>query len=812
MSRTPGWVRPTIATASLVAVGAASVVLGASFTPAPAADPVTPEVFATQAFPVLQPAGYGELWAPDDSVVENSLSYEQGTRETRVDAHGVPTPGADVEDAARVLSESPDPVIDAWDFGIVGEDDPCAPADGSDIEGCPDGLRGATFSVISPDNLWAMFRANPPVEITNPYEIAHCPAAEVGANALRYSVVTNAPGAIELRYWPRGDERTVTTITVSSSPQQTTDWESGLATADNFEGDWSTLQHCATLDGLEKYVSYYYELHIEDVLGREFSSSLTRPFSLPDDRTAPEFRVTPLGQNAILASAPHRENTDVRFNVQVLDPGDTDDCSATDDHLPLVNQAVGATTVDVSAEYLAERGYQSQYTKRTSIAVYVPARATVLVCAGVYEPDRPGWQWLEAQYRYTMVLQTPDTPRPVITVGAVDLSPGYERADVSLSARWSDTGEHLACTLWSGGSAASPCGGNPHDVTRGDVWVTSNAALGGERTRFSSLLPLGSIDCYDGCVTPDTAWYTVPIKVQERPGETCGSGVIGPCPETVIGTAILRVDWMPGARGDDTWVFSPPTAGVVEHELAPLPQMDWLVTPEVVAGSSPRDSMVRFTLETDRPVDYTARLLGDCERPSAVFEQSGSITTVGKSVVFTGACAGEQYTLQVQLTDADGATNLFGGPGGLPWPDSRIVTPGLGYDVVMGQHLALKQSVDQMKVREFRVRVDGQAIAPRLPENSCVYRHDLNTPPSATLESARLGELVTVEVVVQLAEAFGSTDGTRAFCNAGVESGTPVYRMSVEVPLDDLITGVTIAAPEEAPYVAEVTLQAILPR
>src|SRR5690606_36720373 len=135
-------------------------------------------------------------------------------------------------------------------------------------------------------------------------------------------------------------------------------------------------------------------------------------------------------------------------------------------------------------------------------------------------------------------------------------------------------------------------------------------------------------------------------------------------------------------------------------------------------------------------------------------------------------------------------------PDGLPWPDSRIVTPGLGYDVVMGQRLALKHSVDQMKVRDFRVLVDGQSITPRLPENSCVYRNELSTPPSATLPDARLGELVTVEIVVQLAEAFGSTEGTRAFCNAGVDASTPVYRMSVEVPLDDLVTGVTIAAPE----------------
>lgn len=814
MSITPRWARPAIAVTSIVALGAASVVIGAFFAPAPHAGPVgptAPEAHATQAIPVLQPVGYGESWEAAGDDEESGLSYEQGWRSVRVDDLGVPMPGADIAEAARVLSESPDPVVDDWDFDLVGgPDDPCAPAVEEDAaQGCPDGIRGATFSVISPDNLWGMFRANPPVEITNPYEIAHCPAAEVGADALRYSVVTNAPGAIELRYWPRGDERSVTTITLSSSPQQTSDWENALAIADDFDGDWTTLQHCARLDGLEKHVSYYYELTVRDVLGREFVSSLTRSFGLPDDRTAPPFRVMPLGQNAILASAPHRADNEVRFNVQVIDPGDRDDCSATDDRLPLVNQAFGATTIDVSAEYLAEHGYQPQYTKRTSIAVYVPAGATVLVCAGVFEPERPGWQWLDAQYRYSMVLQTPDTPRPVLTVGAVDLEPGYERADVAITARWSDTGEHLACSLWGGGSASFPCGGGAHDVTRGDVWVTVNSTLGEGWTPFSAMLPLGSIDCYDGCVTPDTAWYSVPVKVQERPGELCGQGLVGPCPATTIGTAIIRVDWIEGSRGDDIWVFSPPVAGAVEHELAPLPQLDWLVAPEVVASSDPRSSFVRFALRADRPVEYTASLLGECERPSAVHEVSGSVTTGVEVVTFTGVCAGESYTLQVRLRDAEGNTNLFGGPGGLPWPDSRVTVPGLAYDVVMGQHLALGHSVDQMKVRDFRVRVDGQSIIPRLPENNCVYGGTLTTPPSATLEDARLGELVTVEVVVRLAEAFGSTDGTRAFCNGGVESSTPIYTLTAEVPIDDLVTGVTIAAPDDAPYVAEVTLRLV---
>ncbi|HEU4849736.1 MAG TPA: hypothetical protein VFS93_04925 [Terrimesophilobacter sp.] len=809
MSKFPRWFRPAIATASIVAVGAASVIVGSVFAmPAPSAAPTTAE------FPVLQPIGYGPTApeAPSDGVGEDGVttSPEQGTRTVPVDADGLPLPGSDIESAVGILSESPDPVVDDWDFSPVdGSDDPCSPEDGGEVEGCPEGLHGATFALISPDNLWGMLRANPPVEITNPYEIAHCPAAEVGPNALRYSIVTNAPGTIELRYWAWGEEDHPTTVDLLSSPQQTEDWESGLAEAEAFEGDWTTLQHCGILDGLEKYVRYDYELTIHDTLGREFTSSTTTPFSLPDDRTAPPFRVQPLGRNAILASAPHRDGTEVRFNVQVIDPGDADDCTATDDRLPLVDQSRGATTVDVSAEYLADHGYLPRYTKRTSLGVYVPSGSTVLVCAGVYEPDRPGWLWHEAQYRYSMVVQTPGTPRPTITLDELDLRSGYEHAKTSIVAQWEGTGSHLSCTLLSASSdTPRTCGADPHDVTRGDVWVTTEATLNGDwRTDWSALLPLGSIDCYDGCDTPETAWYSVPVKLQQRPGELCGSGVVGPCPATTIGSARLRVDWTAGIRGTDTWVFSPPRAGAVEHELDPLPQMDWLVTPTFSASSDPRSSFVQFTLEVDRPVSYTAKLLGACSRSgSSGFEVSGE-TAAGTSVVFAGACPGEAYSVQVALTDEEGNTNVFGGPGGNPWPDSRIIVPGYRYNVVLGQRLGLKESVDQTKVRQFRVKVDGQYIEPNLPADDCIYGNESYLPPSAVLENARLSESVTVEVTVQLAESWGSTAGTRAYCDAGYDSAAPVYQFTQELPLDDLLAGVTIAAPDDAPYVAEVILR-----
>src|SRR5690606_20137421 len=118
------WLRPVMATASVVALGAASVVVGSFFASAPATEQGTARAFAE--FPVLQPVAYGDGWPPDSD--ETPLSAEQGSRRIAVDAEGVPDPGAGVRDAAEVLSASPDPVVDDWGIDPVdGTDDPCAP-------------------------------------------------------------------------------------------------------------------------------------------------------------------------------------------------------------------------------------------------------------------------------------------------------------------------------------------------------------------------------------------------------------------------------------------------------------------------------------------------------------------------------------------------------------------------------------------------------------------------------------------------------------------------------------------------------------
>lgn len=86
MTRTPRWLRPAIATAAIVAVGAASVVIGSAFAaPASVTAPTMGE------FPVLQPIGYGDF-APEAASAgsdEPVTSPVQGTRTVPVDRKSV---------------------------------------------------------------------------------------------------------------------------------------------------------------------------------------------------------------------------------------------------------------------------------------------------------------------------------------------------------------------------------------------------------------------------------------------------------------------------------------------------------------------------------------------------------------------------------------------------------------------------------------------------------------------------------------------------------------------------------------------------
>jgi len=817
------WLRPATAVLAIVAVGVSTAMIAANVSgSATADDPVTVEL------PVLQPVGYGDTPPEldrDGDPATRELSPVQRTVTVPVGDDGNPEPGRAFRDAVDALAEQPAPDASGLILDLAdGEDDPCASEDAEGSEECPDGIRGAIFSVVAPDALWA--RGSEPHAPSDelPDYAVQCEPVDHARNALPFGFVSNAPGTIVMRYWPVGNAADAATIEARSSAADTAAWEDGLAASDTFEGEWTTINTCLVIEGLTPRQSYNYEFTLTDVMGRTFSSSRTFPFALPDDRTVPPTRIQPMGRNAIMLTAPHRANVRVEFNVQVVDEGETPDCSLTGDFLPVV-QEEQIRTVTVSDEFLSANGYLPQYTKRTTGAVWVPEGSTIMACIAEFDDDRPGWRWLEAQRVTWALVQTPDSARPIVSVESVDLFSRVDERAVSMSVSWPNS--QGSCGLWTGPHASGDsvpsselgreCGADRnHPITQDDATVSVTVHYGEDTVNSRFVLPLSGLNCFGTCATPPTAWFSVPLSIEGTPVEMCGSGTRAPCDPAdargAVGAATVRVDWEDGAsNGLTDWQVGELQKETVEHELHPLPQMDWLATPKATVVEGSRSAVITFPLKVDREVEYTAEAIGvdeeTCKRPS------GSLTAIGTAlpnrttgVSLSGACLGTWYTLVVTITDTEGNTSRFG-TGGSPWPDARIRTPGIQTSgVYLWYDLSVEQSADQLKVVQLRVAVDGQQIDPLLPENNCAPGTRFGHPSGGPmLPDAVLSERVKVEITMQLAVAYGSTDGMRASCNAGWDDA-PAYTLSAVVSPDDLYGPVVITLPEDAPYTGRFTV------
>lgn len=819
--------RPAIAVVAILAVGAAAAVAGTNF-----AQPAASGQTTTVELPVLQPVGYGDH-APDlDSDGDpdtGEVSPIQGTRTVPVGADGLPDAGRDFTDAIDTIMESESPDASGFVFDIVdgeGDGDPCAPEGEAEVEGCPDGIRGAVFAVVAPDELWARGSTPHAPSESLPNYAVQCEPVDHPDSPLPFGFVSNAPGTVSMRYWPSGNEAAAVTVEATTPAAATEAWETGLADSDAFEGDWTNVNTCLVLNGLEKYERYIYQYTFTDILDRVFTNDqgYNLSFGLPEDRTVPPTLIEQVGRNAVMLSAPHTERVGVRFNVQVVDEGETADCTLRGDHLPLVSDD-GAikTTVDVSPEFLAENGYLPRYTQRTSTAVYVPEGSTIVACVAEVDHDRPGWEWLEAQRHTWRILQTPDAPRPLVAVDSVTLFGDVDADSVSVSVAWPNN--KGACGLWSGpdedgqvvdsGEFDSPCGDHEHAITQDDAIVHVRVRHDDEYVHSSFVLPLSSLACLDGC-EPPSAWYSVPLSIDGAPLEMCGSGMRAPCDPVeavgAVGTASIRVDWVDGSsNGLTEWQVSDESRAEVEHELDPLPQMEWLVTPTATMNESTRSATISFPLTVDRPVDYsvTAVTESGCERPSARLTQTGRVTEfAGAGINLLGACLGMIYKVAVTLVDDEGTTSVFGFvPGATQaFPDSQVRTPDIPTGLYLWYHVGLEENVAQLKIVQLRVSVDGQEIDPLLPERNCAYGHSFgHRAGGPLLPRAGISEESRVEITLQLAPAYGSTEGMTAYCDAGWDEA-PEYTVSAVVSPDDLFGPLVITLPEEAPYSGTFTL------
>src|SRR5690554_3101740 len=823
--------RAVISGVAILAVGVTGAILGTAF----AAPDTVIAASPTESVPVLAPVGHGpNVPAADSDGDPDTLDVSRAVAEKQMPTGGgseldprienllddllaADDPGSvvDPEAALRLLDPAPGEAADPGG-------DPCAPVDGEPATDCPAGISGTVLGLRAAPHSDVIGTANPPTYEDSLHKLYYCEPQEHGDTDLPFVAATNIPVTISVSYWPTTDPTAVSRTELTTSAGARSDWERHFEAGDPF-GEWTRIQHCTVLEGLEPHVGYRFRLDTVDMMGGE--ATFSGAFALPDSRTRPPARVVPIGDNMLLLSLPHGESESVQFNAFVTD-GEEPDCNSLQTQLGSVTNL---STGDVSAAHLERNGYQERFTKRTSQVFWVPEGSTIAVCLSSYLNDRASYDWARANYRHQETLHSPDRMLPTVTLHDVDLVRTVAADAVTISA---STRDNLSCgDGWTGPAtqgdevAASDLRGAvlcsiSHfsglvglSTSSGDVVVRTFVRQGDDVTSTYSVLPLGRQACRGTCDTPEPSWYRISLSTIQVGDGLCGTS-FGECePPTraaSAGTALLKVEWDQGERNGLTeWGRTAPVSGHPAVLPRPdYPQMDTSQRINVTRVPGLYAADASFLLVTDRPVNYTARLVSGCSLPGAVTEVTGRNES-RIMVLFSKLCAGENHLGQVELTDDAGAVTTYNvvpgdnlwahGAGGVGLPSEPSM---LSWSLALSR--TERSGYPLSTLRYLGIFVDGTALSDQIPLgcqlDPDVVRTSLLTP------DVYLSEVVTVQVSATLSPAVSRSDGY-ATCRAPHGAGSLSFR--IDVPRSDLFgDGVTITAPDGGEYRFALTLRA----
>lgn len=829
MSTKPRWVRPAISTVAICAVGVTSVILGSSLAPAPASEskPTTVQV------PVYGPSGYG-LTAPfidldgDPTTLETSPVQEFA--ELPLGEDGFVDLGADDRQIAVRSTEPAVPagdepgLPDAEDLGINvieddGADDPCAPVEGEAPETCPDGIEGAVFALDEAEELWVL-----------PSTGVHCEAEGDDPADLPFGILGGAPGEIEVTYFPSANPGDTHTVTTESTPEQNQRWADEFAAYDPEVDPEPVVEFCLVVPNLEPRTAYQITTTLTALDGR------TATFSYEghswDERTRPPAIIVPIAPNMLKVSAAHADDVTVKPSFRMLAPSEAPDCSVEGDDFWIPTPEAYPSTSTIPDSYLELNHYLPKYNERTTFVTYVPEGSRILVCIAEFEDERPTWDWFDAQYRTSAIVNTPNYARPVVSVDSMRLNTQMDADAVSVRADW---GTMDSCTLFRGPATATRdvelpepgerCGGEQLAITQGNVVIGRTVTYQGETTRTPALLLLGRVARTGTGPLPETSYFTLPLTIDPGEVEMCGSGVRAPCDPIeaagAVGTVTIRVDWIQGEyNGFVDWNVGEKTSGEVENELAATPQVDFIHHQMEVGTIEPRGGPVEVTylLTVDRQVAYSVTLEGECTIPGQEMTVTGS-TSSGSAVMSRDSlrwlvCPGEGYHMTGTLTDEDGNTTVFGPSN--PWSGGGIRTP--NYE----SRVAVSYTVERTDMAEWEgplvhvtvldMTVNGEGVALD-SEGRCMEKNRAILDLSHGMGHREMALSSTVDITfrVQFNEAYGGWGGGRApVCADVIRRGAPV-ELHATVPLESFREGAVITWDEGTPYRVTLTLQDVGP-
>ncbi len=705
----PKWLLPVLAIVAAIAVGVAATLIGLRFQPQETVETAQAPITA----PLLSPLTPTDNSDPESGFVR-ALSDTQGTLD--VAAPGTVLPDdLDLEAALDAFAGSSDPSAELTAIAEEsGSDDPpptgdvCAPAEGDAPEGCPEGLRGAIFALVSPPDFRVSGQPFPPTQAQytdrgNPVGPLWCPTVTpLGASDVPFGILSSVPASFRVMYWPdgRGDLR----MSVSAAaPDNAAEWETALADATD-ASELPPLQRCIVLPDLEPNTVYRAVVIATTPSGSmRLSSAVGFNSSGAPFRPPAEFAT--LGENYVFARAMHTADQRVEFRAYITNStdGSSEGPFTTCPSGPSSLSAIAGQVYDVTEEFRLAVNAPSDYTKRSAAVFRVPEGADVVFCARWYPAgaELNSWERAVPLWESMTSFSAPDRILPRLILGEGGPLPDVG-SDIQLTV---STTEGVVCgvtdLLVDGAvpedhpvlcdpSVLATASARERDrrywsqeFTGDLVLTTVLTKTDGSTEENSAVIPASRSNCFGGCELPTPQMFGFPVG---QPDFDCGSsspfelnrGACRPIAGTVDANLLALLTWTQGyTNGATGWTQSEVVDGAVA-DLDTDPKMDTderfrftTIDPVTLAGTA------TLRLATDRPVEYSVWVKSvDGSAPCQVVSHPAVISgssTGETTITWDKLCRGMLYRAEVLLTDpATGATSLWTSTS-LPhrWPGGR---------------------------------------------------------------------------------------------------------------------------------------------
>ncbi|AYF97603.1 hypothetical protein [Protaetiibacter intestinalis] len=663
---TPRWIRPVVAATSALALGAGALYLGTLF----AAPETVTVATGTESVVVAEPIVIGDepIPAADEQTPDEDDETPDATRTVRVPAGPVDASARldpSVAELVDTLAASPDPayeltVIGGSDDGGTGggTDDACAPRDGEPATDCPEGLRSTVLPLVR-EYLWGTVTAFPPSGV-NGSRLTGCSPEVVDPpeGETPFGVVANAPARFQLRYQPVDGSVAPRVVELSTPDDQRAAYQAAIAAGAD-DATTPVNAFCFTIPELQPDTVYTAQLTGTSDAGAEMVP-YPISFNTAGAPTRPSLRLTPVGENLLLATALRTQDQSLDIRAFEVDADAPPSCDA---GTALSPAARAESSVD--PDRLLELNVLPEYHEQHAATFRVSPGATLVVCARWFDAsdDSASWERTQPIYTSTIVAQSPDRLVPSLEIADWHDGSGLDVESVRLevataegaschSAEWSAddpiTTPRVLCTAsFLDGSGVHVEGDRMWDLGfSGDLVVRGRVTLPTGYSEDARLLPAVDGDCRGACPIPEDRVYRMQL-----------AGV----------TIDLRESWtLGGGNGRSDWEF---TTAVDESPAYVVPELPQLDIDSVWTSSAPNLSgTVTMTLDlmVDRPVDYVVLIseeLGvgfpNCSG-TGLMEVRGHAEAGHTPVRIYDVCMGLYARSQVELTDAAGHSVVWG--------------------------------------------------------------------------------------------------------------------------------------------------------